>query len=114
MTDNHIAILISDLKYSVDSFHKRFGLDKPATQDILLSRIPIQDEEVRELDEAIRHESWERIAEEAVDVLYVALGTLTSLDQDLVARALREVIEKNNAKNWTTHHLSATGKVVRR
>jgi len=106
--------LIAELTASVQEFHNRFGLVGAATQQELLSRIPIQDEEVIELHHAILNESPDRIANEAVDVLYVAIGTLLRLDPELAASALTEVIQKNNAKTHDTHHINQAGKVVRK
>lgn len=114
MPRDHLQELTTKLTASVQEFHERFGLMGPPTQEELLSRIPIQEEEVSELHQAILHETPERIASEATDVLYVAIGTLVSLDQDLVAHALAEVIKKNKAKTWQTHHINEAGKVVRR
>ena len=114
MLDTRALERITSLAASVQDFHQRFGLTGPYTREELLNRIPIQDEEVRELHQAILHESPERIASEAVDVLYVAIGTLVCLDPNLVATALAEVIDKNDAKTQHTHHINAAGKVVRR
>lgn len=106
--------LIASLAASVEAFHERFGLVGPSTREELLSRIPIQDEEVRELHQAILHETPEHVANEAVDVLFVAIGTVLRLDPQLAASALSQVIEKNNAKTWESHHINSAGKVVRR
>ena len=114
MDSDSLQRLIADLTTSVQAFHRRFGLVGTSTREELLSRIPIQEEEVRELHRAILGEAPEHVANEAVDVLYVAIGTLLRLDLDLVAAALAEVIEKNNAKTADTHHVNAVGKVVRR
>ena len=114
MLDTRALERITSLAASVQNFHQRFGLTGSSTREELLSRIPIQDEEVRELHQAILHESPERVASEAVDVLYVAIGTLVCLDPDLVVAALAEVIDKNGAKTERTHHINAAGKVVRR
>ncbi len=109
-----VQTLIGELAASVQAFHERFGLVGLCTYEELLSRIPIQDEEVRELHDAILHETPERIASEATDVLYVAIGTLLRLDPELAVAALAEVIQKNNFKTLETHHLNAAGKVARR
>ena len=114
MSADQLEKLITEIVVSVKEFHQRFGQVGPTTQDELLSRIPIQYEEVQELHEAILHEAPERVANEATDVLFVAIGTLLRLDPDLTANALVEVIEKNDAKTWHTHHINAVGKVVRR
>ena len=114
MSADQLQELIAELAALVQEFHQRFGLVGPSTDEELLTRIPIQDEEVRELHQAILHETPERVASEATDVLFVAIGTLLRLDPDLAAAALAEVIEKNDAKTWDTHHINAAGKVVRR
>ena len=114
MPQERLQHLIGELTASVQAFHQRFGLVGPSAREELLSRIPIQDEEVRELHHAILHETPDRTASEAVDILYVAIGTLLRLDPDLVAAALAEVIQKNNAKTRDTHHINHAGKVVSR
>lgn len=114
MIKEQLHQLIAELTTSVQDFHDRFGLVGEATQQELISRIPIQDEEVIELHHAILNESPDRVANEAVDVLYVAIGTLLRLDPEFVASALAEVIEKNNTKTHDTHHVNQAGKVVRK
>ena len=109
-----ISELVTELATSVETFHDRFGLVGPSSQEELLSRIPIQDEEVRELEHALLHETPESVAREAADVLYVAIGTLQRLDPSLMADAMTAIIEKNNSKTLETHHINAEGKVVRR
>lgn len=111
MMENEIQRLIAGLAGSVQLFHERFGLVGPTTREELLSRIPIQEEEIRELHQAVLHETPRRVANEAVDVLYVAIGTVLRLDRDLASAALEEVIAKNNAKSWETHHVNDAGKV---
>ncbi|MBI4199426.1 MAG: hypothetical protein HY535_03000 [Chloroflexi bacterium] len=69
---------------------------------------------MHELDHAILHESPDRVAAEAADVLFVAIGTVLRLDPALAAAARAEVIAKNNAKTWDTHHINSAGKVTRR
>jgi NTP pyrophosphatase (non-canonical NTP hydrolase) len=105
---------VAGLARSVQAFHLRFGVTGPSTDEELLSRIPIQDEEVRELHEALLREGPERVASEATDVLFVAIGTILRLDPVLVKAAICEVIEKNDAKTGDSHHINAAGKVVRR
>ena len=105
---------IAELADCVQAFHERFGITGAASRDDLLARILIQDEEVRELRDAILAESDERVASEAVDVLFVAIGTVLRLDPALAAEAIREVIEKNDAKTWATHHINDAGKIARR
>ena len=105
---------IGQLTASVHSFHERFGLIGPSTREELLSRIAIQSEEVQELHQALLHEPIANIAAEATDILYVAIGTLLRLDNGLATKAIQEVIDKNNAKTWDTHHINEAGKVTRR
>ncbi|MBI4311485.1 MAG: hypothetical protein HY681_06855 [Chloroflexi bacterium] len=110
----NVEALISGLAASVQRFHERFGIVGPVTQAELLSRIPIQEEEVRELQQAVLGEPPDNQAAEAVDVLYVAIGTVLRLDAELATRAIRQVIAKNDAKTLETHHVNAAGKVTKR
>ena len=114
MNTFELSNLLSDLAKCVQAFHKRFGTDTLASRQELLTRIPIQDEEVRELEEAINNETPERIASEATDVLFVAIGTNMKLDPSNAANAIQEIIDKNDAKTWDTHHINKAGKIVRR
>ncbi|MBI4338504.1 MAG: hypothetical protein HY680_00965 [Chloroflexi bacterium] len=108
------ARLMGSLISSVQAFHQRFGLVGPSTQHELLSRLPLQEEEVRELRQAILSEPPEHVAAEAVDVLYVAIGTVLRLEAALAAQAIEEVIRKNDAKTWETHYINGAGKVAKR
>ena len=56
----------TDLANSVNSLHERFNMDGVATRNELLERIPIQAEEVNELEQAILTENPIDIANEAV------------------------------------------------
>ena len=114
MVQHHFKQLVTELTAAVQNFHQRFGLVGPSTTEELLSRIPIQQEELLELHQALLHETPEHVASEAVDVLYVAIGTLLRIDQVLVNTAIAEVIEKNNSKTTQSHQINAAGKVVRR
>ena len=53
MQISEIQSLISKLSESVQSFHERFGITGTTTREELLSRIPIQVEEVDELNYSI-------------------------------------------------------------
>ena len=110
--NKNISKLVAALSDSVESFHDRFSIPKNSSRAQLLTRIPIQEEEVYELGQALLNESLERIAEEATDVLYVAIGTLQCIDPELVSNAITNVIEKNNSKNASTHHINTAGKIV--
>ena len=112
MTNEDLQAQVAALAACVQAFHERFDITGAASRDDLLDRIPIQDEEVRELHAAILGESPDRVASEAVDVLFVAIGTVLRLDPGLAAAAIREVIEKNDSKTWNTHHLNDAGKIT--
>ena len=114
MSEGDAEARIAELAGCVQTFHERFDISGAASREDLLARILIQDEEVRELHSAIVGESDERVASEAVDVLFVAIGTVLRLDPTLAAGAIREVIEKNDAKTWATHHINDAGKIARR
>ena len=114
MSQDQIALLVSELTNCVANFHKRFGYEGSASRQDLLTRIPIQDEEVRELRDAILGESPARVASEAADVLFVAIGTMLRLDPELSISAIHEVITKNDAKTWETHYIDDAGKISRR
>ena len=83
----------TDLANSVNSLHERFNMDGVATRNELLERIPIQAEEVNELEQAILTENPIDIANEAVDVLYVAIGTILRLEKKIS-------YSSNTASNW--------------
>lgn len=78
----------TDIQEDVRAFHLKF--DHPAPDAPVVSlvevgdsmlefRIALIEEECEELVEAIRARSMSRIAAEAVDVLYVVIGTLVVL-----------------------------------
>ena len=106
--------LVTKLAESVQSFHERFGLVGTLDPVELASRVPIQAEEVRELQQAILNEPPDRVAEEAADVLFVAIGTMLRLEPEHAVNALQQVIAKNDAKTHETHHFNSAGKIVRR
>ena len=107
---------LGDMVRSVSEFHDRWRIEQQADRGALptrwlRSRSALITEENREFATA---RNWDNLAEEAADVLFVALGTLDLLPVDTVARAMRTVIEKNDSKTESTHHLHPeTGKVTR-
>ena len=106
-----------DMVDGVSDFHDRWGVDRhpdsvPPSTDWLRSRSDLIMEENSEFATALE---LDHIAEEAADVLYVALGTLDLLPADVVSRAMRTVINKNDDKSHSTHYVHPqTGKVTRR
>jgi len=103
----------TELAKSVNSLHNRFNIDGVATRNELFKRIPIQTEEVNELEQAIIKENPIDIANEAVDVLYVAIGTILRIEKNLAIKAIQQVIEKNDLKTCKTHHINDKGKISR-
>lgn len=70
-----------ELHSDVRAFHKKYGHPAPGTptmpaDDVLQFRIALIREECEELCEAIADRNLSAIASEAVDVLYVVIGTL--------------------------------------
>ncbi|MFL2627409.1 MAG: hypothetical protein ACJ0OY_03835 [Dehalococcoidia bacterium] len=113
MAIEELKAKVGELFQSVYNFHDRFDLLDNYNREKLLDRIAIQREEVDELKVALESESMNNVANEAVDVLYVALGTIISIDKELAISALNEVIVKNNNKTDDTHYLNTQGKVVK-
>ena len=106
-----------DMARSVSDFHTRWGIDRQGRSDTLpfqwlSARSRLIAEENIEFETA---DDWDAMAEEAADVLFVAIGTLDLLPDQLVARAMRRVTAKNDAKTGATHYVHPkTGKVTRR
>ena len=74
-----------DLYDDVRDFHLRFGHPAPdqlvghAPDQLLEFRIALIQEECRELIHEIRQQRWAGVASEAVDLIYVVIGTLVAL-----------------------------------
>lgn len=83
---------ITDLQEDVRSFHVKFGHPAPSRpvrrlnelDEMLEFRIGLIEEECEELIEAIRERNLSKIAAEAVDVMYVVIGTLVALGLPLL------------------------------
>ena len=98
-----------ELLSSIHNLHARFVYPgRAVTKVLLMERVDLLDEENKELADAVDttkpHLERLRIAEEAVDVLYVALGTLTLLPSADVDAAVAQVVAKNAAKTPETHY----------
>lgn len=106
----HLEILVE----SVFGLHERFGVPILSTHADVRQRVVMQLEEVRELLEATDEPSDGQLAEEAVDVLYVAVGTVMLLDPETAIEAMDMVVWKNNGKTLATHTFSERGKVKRK
>jgi NTP pyrophosphatase (non-canonical NTP hydrolase) len=109
---------IETLAVSVDAFHRRFGIPQidmasvEGTLDALRQRLSLLDEEVGEHARALNRGEIEEAVKEAVDVAYIALGTIHRLGADGVD-ACHEVAHKNDAKSPSAYSKrSATGKVL--
>mgnify|MGYP003663396386 CR=1 FL=1 len=74
----------------VKAFHEKFGHPAPASvvreldDEMLEFRIARIDEEADELVDAIRSRNLAKIAAEAVDLIYVVIGTLVALGLPLI------------------------------
>ena len=103
---------------SVYSFHERFGIaeidtaDADAAMEALRRRLALLSEETGEHARALNRADVDNAVEEAVDVAYVALGTLLCLGEAGRSGCLA-VASKNDAKNASTHRrYRGTGKVI--
>ena len=105
----HIRRLLA----SNDNLHTWHGYPGQAiTSQLLLQRATMQEEEVEELVAALTEGlSLEEVAEAAVDILYVALGTLMILPSSVADEAVERVIAKNAQKTTETHYLAEDGKI---
>jgi NTP pyrophosphatase (non-canonical NTP hydrolase) len=111
---------VSALAGEVYDFHARWGdgagLPGPAAQ-VIRERMLLLEEEVRELaaevgrpDESVVPAD---VAEEASDVLFVAIGSLYRLGSEGV-EAMDRVLRKNAAKTEETHYVNnLTRKITR-
>ncbi|MCY4530519.1 MAG: nucleoside triphosphate pyrophosphohydrolase family protein [Chloroflexi bacterium] len=109
---------IETLAVSVDAFHRRFDIPQmdmasvDRTLDALRQRLSLLDEEVGEHARALNRGEIDEAVKEAVDVAYIALGTIHRLGTDGLA-ACHEVARKNDAKSPSAYSKrSATGKVL--
>ena len=103
---------------SVYSFHERFGIGSVDTsiQDEVLEamkqRLVLLSEETGEHARAINRAEIDNAIMEAVDIAYIALGTILRLGPAGV-QACHDVARKNDAKTLANTKLSRTGKVVK-
>ena len=111
---------VSRLGDSVYSFHERFGLPTVAHEgeDVILEalrrRLALLSEEVGEHARELNKGNVQDAVSEAVDIAYVALGTVLVLGND-GRDACYSISDKNDAKTLATHgNRGATGKVVAR
>ena len=109
---------IETLAVSVDAFHRRFDIPQidvdcaDGTLDALRQRLSLLDEEVGEHARALNRGEIDEAVKEAVDVAYIALGTIHRLGADGLD-ACHEVARKNDAKSPSAYSKrSATGKVL--
>ena len=96
--------------------HARFGLqaEPDMSQYVMRNRLALLLEELGEHTAALNRDMEERAVKKLVDMLYVTLGTLELVDENLVGSALSAVADKNNAKTEETHRYHPdSGKLVR-
>jgi len=117
---------IADVASSVFDFHQRFNVPlleyntyleknddfKKYVIDLVKDRVLLQTEEIGELCDAVNKFKFPELADEAADVLYVAIGTILSLG-NLGCIGCNNVIEKNDGKNPFEYAKSRSGKVIK-
>lgn len=101
----------------VYDFHERWALESGTPLEVLIKRTPMLDEEIRELKDEIERTPADfdepAMAEEAADVLFVALGHMEQLGTVGLA-GMEAVTAKNIAKTTKSHFKNPeTGKVTR-
>ena len=88
MQSKDFVSAIETLAGSVDAFHQRFDIPQidltsiDATLDALRQRLSLLDEEVGEHARALNRGEIEDAVKEAVDVAYIALGTIHRLGSE--------------------------------
>ncbi len=120
MTDDRESFIdgVRAISESVYSFHERFGIGSVDTSNLdevleaMKQRLVLLSEETGEHARAINRAEIENAIMEAVDVAYIALGTILRLGPAGV-RACHEVARNNDAKTLVNTRLSHTGKVVK-
>jgi NTP pyrophosphatase (non-canonical NTP hydrolase) len=105
------------LAAEVYDFHERWALEPGTPLEVIIKRTPMLDEEVRELKEEVERPVSEfneaAMAEEAADVLFVALGHMEQLGA-VGLSGMNAVTEKNVAKTTKSHFKHPiSGKVTR-
>ena len=111
---------VSRLGDSVYSFHDRFGVptvdaeDPETILEALRRRLALLSEEVGEHARELNRGNVEDAVSEAVDIAYVALGTVLTLG-NAGRDACHSISDKNDAKTLATHgNRDSTGKVIAR
>ena len=105
---------------SVYSFHERFQIgcvdttDSEGTFEALRQRLVLLSEETGEHARALNRADVEGAVQEAVDIAYIAIGTVLRLG-DAGRSACLDVSRRNDAKTPSTHSKrSDTGKVLQK
>ena len=117
-TDRELFVATAaNLAGEVFDFHERWALESGTPLEVLVRRTPMLDEEIRELKDEIERTAAEfdepAMAEEAADVLFVALGHMEQLGTVGLA-GMEAVTAKNIAKTTKSHFKHPeTGKVTR-
>ena len=109
---------ISLLAKSVESFHERFQIDPvdfsndSVALELLRKRLSLLSEESGEFARELNKGNLENAIHEAVDVAYIALGTILCIGERGLD-ACKIVINKNDEKSNTGYSKrNSTGKVV--
>ena len=109
---------INRIAESVDAFHERFSINRINTDDtevtleLLRQRLALLAEETGEHARALNRADILDATKEAVDILYIAVGTIHRLGTSGV-EACYTVATKNDSKVPSSHSThSVTGKVL--
>lgn len=119
-TREQFVSAVAALAGEVYDFHERWGegagLPGPAAE-VIRERIALLEEEVRELNAEVERPDDAvvpaDVAEEASDVLFVAIGSLYRLGSEGV-EAMDRVLRKNAAKTEQTHYVNRETKKITR
>lgn len=108
---------VTRMASEVWDFHNRWGFGSGMfatadASDVISERTPILAEEIDELTEAVAAKSQQEVANEAADVLFVALGHIESLGTRGI-KSVDRVTVKNATKTEATHAIRIdTGKLL--
>ncbi|MFP6679873.1 MAG: MazG nucleotide pyrophosphohydrolase domain-containing protein [Dehalococcoidia bacterium] len=116
-TREHFIATVARLAAEVYDFHERWALESKTPLETIVQRTPMLDEEIRELKDEIERPATEfdegAMAEEAADVLFVALGHMEQLGA-VGLSGMEAVTAKNISKTSKSHYKHPlTGKVTR-
>lgn len=111
---------VNRLAESVYSLHARFGLpsvdnaDTDASMEVLRKRLALISEELGEHARELNRSNLQSAANEAIDIAYIALGTVLTLGR-AGTDACYSIAAKNDNKTLSSHRSpGSTGKIIAR